>query len=138
MGRNTIRLATVIAAGHKLEGQRFVVQQWPDGKVHCWGQVVAYRGGKRTHENSITFLDSEVTVADADNGGQALSIELHEQYLDDLEERGALINRNRHSYEIVRGPFSDAFIATAQDLGIAVKHLIRRDDIDTINELIGE
>jgi hypothetical protein len=35
-----------------------------EAKVHCWGELVSYRGRKTKHAESKTFLKSAVTVSE--------------------------------------------------------------------------
>ncbi len=59
---NTKRIATV-----KATGDRYIVQQLDmrTGKVHCWGELTAYRGLSTKHGPSITFDRADVDVAES-------------------------------------------------------------------------
>lgn len=63
----SIRLAT-----HNATGSRYLVQQVSMGKtpaedrVHCWGEVASVKGLASRHEESKTFLRSEVTVTEVE------------------------------------------------------------------------
>lgn len=132
------RIATVTDETHPLHGQRFIVQQWRDTTVHCWGQVTSYKGGKRRHEGSLSFHQDSVKVSDTDEKGGSFSKALFEQTIEDKRRRGAIITSHR-SPIIERRPFSEAFTATAKELGIDIRSpFLSQDDIDTINELTEE
>lgn len=72
------RLATT-----KRDGKRYIVQQRDlrTGLVHCWGELVGYRGRERKHDGSVSFDFDSVHVEDVD---------LSKGLLADLFEQAAL------------------------------------------------
>lgn len=91
----TIRIATV-----KATGVRYIVQQLSIpkpgevGRVHCWGEVVAHRGGETRHSGNKTFLADAVTVTEVAKT-HALVEGLFQQHIAGLRSKGNVVTSNR-------------------------------------------
>ncbi|MGW8177308.1 MAG: hypothetical protein ACWGQW_00705 [bacterium] len=131
------RIATVTDETHPLHGQRFIVQQWRDTTVHCWGQVTSYNGGRRRHEESIKFHQDSVKISETNESGATLSKALFQQAIQDLKRRGASVTEWKRNPQILRKPYSEEFTAMAKELGLNI-HALSNQDVATINELISE
>lgn len=91
----SIRIAT-----HNATGSRYLVQQISMGKtpaedrVHCWGEVASVKGLSSRHEESKSFLRSEVTVTEVEKTFPLLQALWH-QNIRNLKAAGKSVSLNR-------------------------------------------
>lgn len=95
----TVRLARV-----KATGKRYVVQQISFGEaestVHCWGDVVSFKGLSAKHEAAVKFPLSEVEIL-KERRTAGLLRELVSQHIRSLRERGYEVVENRRTYRVL-------------------------------------
>ena len=96
-----IRIATVKATGDKYIVTNCSCVYNPDktlnvdlSKVHCWGELSAFRNLSSKHDGTKTFLERAVTITDVEKTVPLMK-ELFEQGLRALQAKGFIIGRTR-------------------------------------------
>lgn len=125
-----IRIATV-----KATGKKYIVQQWFGGKVHCWGELVSYKGLSTKHGESKSFLEDFVTLETVDQN-QSLVESLFAQAVQVKEEAGKTLVHHKNSVTVYDSPEHVEKVKEFRQERNQMKKLIRQDPQAALDQIL--